>query len=81
MFVLFIILMVGPVIAKKFISIPKINIMELQQPSNWNNNDTSGSQTGTALGSGARATATARASATRGSKMMARMMMDAYQAM
>lgn len=80
MFVLFIILMVGPVIAKKLIDIPKIDIMELQQPSDWNNNDTTNSQTGTALGSGARPTA--RPSATReASRMMARMMMDAYQQM
>ncbi|KAH9819855.1 Glycosyltransferase family 48 protein [Teratosphaeria destructans] len=54
MFVLFIILVVGPVIASKFISVPKLDIMQLEQPDNWNNNDTLGtSQTGTALGAAA----------------------------
>jgi len=66
MFVLFLVLIVGPVIVKKFMDIPTINILDLQQPTNWNNNDTSASDTGTAVGSGARATGTgARASSTR----------------
>lgn len=76
MFVLFILLMVGPVIAKKFIAIPKIDIMELQQPADWNNNDTSASETGTAVNGGAEATASSTRDA---SKLMARMMYDAYQ--
>lgn len=68
MFVLFILLIVGPVVAKKFIDIPRIDIMELQQPTNWNNNDTSASDTGTARGSGgARATASSTRSRTGGS--------------
>ena len=68
MFVLFIILIIGPVIASKLGINPKVDIMELQQPSNWDNNDTTSSQTGTAIGgSGASATASA------GAKMMARM--------
>jgi len=55
MFLLFIVLIVGPIIASKFID-PQISIMGLQQPANWNNNDTMGSsQTGTAL-TGAAAT-------------------------
>ncbi|KAF2770909.1 1,3-beta-glucan synthase [Teratosphaeria nubilosa] len=54
MFVLFIVLVVGPVIASKFISVPKLDIMQLEQPDNWNNNDTLGtSQTGTALAAAA----------------------------
>lgn len=52
MFVLFIILVVGPVIAKKFIEIPQIDVMDLQQPSNWMNNDTSAEETGTAVNGG-----------------------------
>ena len=57
MFVLFLVLIIGPTIASRFISF-SIDIMELQQPSNWKNNDTLGtSQTGTALaGGGAAAT-------------------------
>jgi len=50
MFFLFLILIIGPVIASKFIATPKLSIFALQQPDNWNNNDTLGtSQTGTAL--------------------------------
>ncbi|KXS98790.1 hypothetical protein AC579_8933 [Pseudocercospora musae] len=76
MFVLFIVLIVGPIIAKKFIGNIKLDVMNLQQPSNWKNNDTSASETGTGVAGGAKATA----SATRGSsssnhnKMMARML-------
>ncbi|KAK6423984.1 1,3-beta-D-glucan synthase [Elasticomyces elasticus] len=57
MFVLFLVLIVGPIIAGKYISF-ELNVMNLQQPSNWKNNDTLGtSQTGTALaGGGAAAT-------------------------
>ncbi|KAK0305545.1 1,3-beta-D-glucan synthase [Friedmanniomyces endolithicus] len=56
MFVLFLVLIVGPIIASKFIHF-SLSILELQQPSNWMNNDTLGtSQTGTALAGGAAAT-------------------------
>jgi len=55
MLLLFVLLIVGPIVASKFID-PQISIMNLQQPANWKNNDTMGSsQTGTAL-SGAAAT-------------------------
>lgn len=64
MFVLFIILIVGPVIAKKFITVPSISILELQQPTDWDNNDTSASVTGTAVKDAA-----ATASSSSGSKM------------
>lgn len=58
MFVLFILLIVGPIIASKFITV-NISILDLQQPSNWKNNDTLGaSQTGSGLpNQGAAATA------------------------
>jgi 1,3-beta-glucan synthase len=50
MFVLFLVLIIGPVIVSKFMKVPSLSIMQLQQPDNWNNNDTLGtSQTGTAL--------------------------------
>lgn len=50
MFFLFLILIIGPVIVSKFINTPSLNVFQLQQPDNWNNNDTLGtSQTGTAL--------------------------------
>ena len=75
MFVLFLVLIIGPVIAKKFIGNISLDVMELQQPSNWNNNDTSGSQTGTAVAGGAKATAS---SSSGSSKMMARMMYGYY---
>ena len=56
MFVLFLVLIVGPIIASKYIHF-SLSILELQQPSNWMNNDTLGtSQTGTALAGGAAAT-------------------------
>lgn len=59
LFFLFLILIIGPTIAAGFIS-PTIDIMDLQQPTNWNNNDTLGSSdTGTALASGAAATGSA----------------------
>lgn len=49
MFFLFLILVVGPVIVSKFF-IPELSIMNLEQPTDWNNNDTIGTtQTGTAL--------------------------------
>ncbi|KAK5126315.1 hypothetical protein LTR85_010551 [Meristemomyces frigidus] len=59
MFFLFLILIIGPIIASKFISF-SINIMQLQQPSDWNNNDTIGTtQTGTALAKAAATSAVA----------------------
>ena len=67
MFVLFIVLIVGPIVASKFVSF-KLDVMELQQPSDWNNNDTSASDTGTAVAGGASATASAGARLVR--KMM-----------
>lgn len=76
MFVLFLVLVVGPVIVKKFMDIPKIDVMNLQQPNDWNNNDTSASETGTAVNGGAEATASSDAS-----RLMARMMQHAYQQM
>ncbi|KAK4612073.1 1,3-beta-glucan synthase component FKS1 [Fulvia fulva] len=68
MFVLFIVLIVGPIVASKFVSF-KLDVMDLQQPSDWNNNDTSASDTGTAVaGGGAEATASA------GAKLVRKMM-------
>ena len=63
LFFLFLILIVGPIIASKFID-PTIDIMQLQQPSNWKNNDTLGSsETGTALAQAAATSAGAGAAA------------------
>jgi 1,3-beta-glucan synthase len=58
MLVVFVALIVGPVVARKFVSIPSGIPMDLLQPTGQNNNDTLGhSQTGTALlGGGAAAT-------------------------
>lgn len=62
MFVLFMVLIVGPVILKKFVTFSVSLPMELQQPTDWNNNDTSGKATGTRLnGAGAAATGTGSA--------------------
>ncbi len=56
MFVLFLVLIVGPIFAGKLFK-TSFNPMALRQPSNWMNNDTLGtSQTGTALAGGAAAT-------------------------
>ena len=76
MFVLFIVLIVGPIIAKKFIGNIKLDVMNLQQPSNWKNNDTSASETGTAVAGGAKATAssTRGSSSSNNNRMMARML-------
>ena len=68
MFVLFIVLIVGPIVASKFVNF-KLDVMELQQPSDWNNNDTSGSDTGTAVGGAA-----ASATASPGAKLVRKMM-------
>ena len=58
MLVVFVALIVGPIVAKRFVSIPDGIPMDLLQPTGQNNNDTLGSsQTGTALlGGGAAAT-------------------------
>jgi len=68
MFFLFFILVVGPVIVVKFMAVPQLDIMTLQQPTNWNNNDTTAKETGNGLpgdadSTGADATASASASA------------------
>ncbi|EMC99957.1 glycosyltransferase family 48 protein [Baudoinia panamericana UAMH 10762] len=56
MFVLFLVLIIGPIIASPYVSF-SVAFMELQQPTNWMNNDTLGtSQTGTAAVGGAAAT-------------------------
>jgi len=58
LFLLFIILIVGPIIASKFIDTGSIKLpMNLVQPNNWNNNDTTASDTGTAVAKAAAATA------------------------
>ena len=57
MLVIFLALIIGPVIAKRFVTIPGGIPMDLLQPTGQNNNDTLGtSQTGTALLGGAVAT-------------------------
>jgi 1,3-beta-glucan synthase len=57
MLVVFLALIVGPIVARRFVSIPSIPL-DLLQPTGQNNNDTLGrTQTGTALlGGGAAAT-------------------------
>lgn len=56
MFILFLILIIGPIIAKKFISFKTDTLPDqLIQPTGLNNNDTSNSQTGTGV-AGAAAT-------------------------
>jgi 1,3-beta-glucan synthase len=68
MFVLFIVLIVGPVIVKQLgVVSPTLGAdlpMNLMQPANWNNNDTSGKVTGTAL-AGGRTSASATRAGTR----------------
>jgi 1,3-beta-glucan synthase len=46
MCVVFILLFAGPMVARKFIDIPKIDIMDLMQPVGLNNNDTTDDHTG-----------------------------------
>lgn len=69
MLVVFVALIVGPAVARRFVSIPKGIPMNLLQPTGQNNNDTLGrTQTGTALlGGGAAATGGAGAGAGAGS--------------
>jgi len=72
LFFLFIILIVGPIIASKFIDTSGLKLpMNLVQPNNWNNNDTSASNTGTAVAGGAAAATSVGASGNgAGSRMM-----------
>ena len=59
MLIIFVCLIAGPIVAGRFMtSLPSIP-MELLQPTGLNHNDTSNSQTGTALAGGAAATAAA----------------------
>jgi 1,3-beta-glucan synthase len=56
MFVLFLVLVIGPVIVRNFIAINLSIPLELMQPTGQNNNDTSNSATGSSLiGTGAAA--------------------------
>lgn len=75
MFVLFLILIVGPAVVSNFMTVPKLDIMNLQQPNNWNKNDTSGSDTGTAVGGGGASATGSSSTATAGAKLMMRGMM------
>ena len=63
MLIIFLVLVVGPVIVRQYInSLPSIPL-QLMQPTGQDNNDTSNSQTGTALiGGGGAAAATTAAS-------------------
>jgi 1,3-beta-glucan synthase len=49
MFILFLVLMIGPVIVRNFISFNLSIPLELMQPTGQNNNDTSASATGSSL--------------------------------
>jgi 1,3-beta-glucan synthase len=58
LFILFLVLIIGPVIVRQFISINLSIPLELLQPTGQNNNDTSASATGSSLiGGGAAASA------------------------
>jgi 1,3-beta-glucan synthase len=60
MLVVFVALIIGPVVARRFVNIPSGIPLDLLQPTGQNNNDTLGrTQTGTALLGGAAASATA----------------------
>lgn len=64
MFVLFIVLIVGPSIASRFLtSLPSVPL-QLVQPTGLNNNDTSDTPTGTAAGAAGGATGTSTADST-----------------
>lgn len=58
MLIIFLALIIGPIVARRFVSIPSSIPMDLLQPTGQNNNDTLGrTQTGSALlGGGAAAT-------------------------
>jgi 1,3-beta-glucan synthase len=78
MFFLFLILIIGPIIASKYVKF-SLDILQLQQPSNWNNNDTIGtSQTGTAIAGGAAATAGAGGASASSSSGLNRRVMFSY---
>lgn len=49
LFILFLVLMIGPVIVRQFISINLSIPLQLMQPTGQNNNDTSASATGSSL--------------------------------
>lgn len=66
LFVLFLVLIVGPIVASKYIKV-NFTTMQLNQPSDWKNNDTLGfSVTGTAAAGGAAATASVSSGLKRG---------------
>lgn len=53
MLVVFLALIIGPIVARRFVSIPSGIPLDLLQPTGQNNNDTLGfSDTGTAVGGG-----------------------------
>merc|ERR1711939_631026 len=61
--VLFLVLVIAPTVVRQLGITPELDIMQLQQPNDWKNNDTLGSsQTGTALGTAAATGASASAS-------------------
>jgi 1,3-beta-glucan synthase len=61
MLVVFVVLIAGPLIARRYLTgLPSVP-MDLLQPTGQNNNDTSSSETGTALLGGATSTAGNRA--------------------
>ncbi|KAI6825602.1 1,3-beta-glucan synthase component [Hortaea werneckii] len=63
LFVLFLVLMIAPTVARQMGVSVSLDIMQLQQPTDWKNNDTLGSSdTGTALGTAAATGASASAS-------------------
>ncbi|KAI6942231.1 hypothetical protein KC355_g10675, partial [Hortaea werneckii] len=63
LFVLFLVLMIAPTVARQMGVSVSLDIMQLQQPNDWKNNDTLGSSdTGTALGTAAATGASASAS-------------------
>ena len=63
MFIVFLLLIVGPIVASKFLkSLPSIP-MNLLQPTGLNNNDTTNAQTGSALNGDKAAAATSGGSA------------------
>lgn len=64
MLVLFVVLIVGPIVASKHISL-SLDPDSLVQPTGLNNNDTSGSQTGTGANSAASTAAATTAAARR----------------
>ncbi|KAK6443547.1 1,3-beta-D-glucan synthase [Oleoguttula sp. CCFEE 5521] len=78
MLFLFVILIVGPIIASKFLDVTTLKFdvggMILIQPTNWNNNDTSNSATGSGLNGATGAQATSVGSGANGVGSNKRMM-------